>query len=424
MVAVIKTSGALRRPFHYNENKVKEGLAECLMVQNYPIGKDNITEEMRLKMLLKMAELNTRTTVNAVHISLNFAPGETIEKVRLQEITKEYMQGIGFGNQPYLVYKHNDAGHPHLHIVTTNIELDGKRIPLHNIGKLKSEPARKAIEKKYGLVPAEAHKKQLFTPKPVSVSKVNYGKTETKRAIGNVLQHVLNNYKFTSLPELNAVLKLYNITADRGGEGSRIFKHKGLVYRVLDESGNKTGVPIKASSFHFKPTLPAVESKFVKNELGRQKYLAGIRSAIDIALLKRHGITLDELVATIEKQGISTIIRRNNEGRLYGITYIDHRTRSVFNGSVVGKKYSAKGITERCGTSLNDTAQQVAPLSFKSQATKELEQDNPDSNKGTGGSQASTEGMIDEVITPEETYSHVPYEWRKKKKKKGKRISK
>lgn len=199
MVAVIKTSASLRRPFHYNENKVKEGVAECLLVQNYPVTKDETTPDIRLKMLLKMAELNTRTTVNAVHISLNFAPDESLDNARLQEITREYMQGIGFGNQPYLVYKHNDAGHPHLHIVTTNIELDGKRIPLHNIGKLKSEPVRKAIEKKYGLVPAESHKKQLFTPKPVPASKVNYGKTETKRAIGNVLQHVLNNYKFTSL---------------------------------------------------------------------------------------------------------------------------------------------------------------------------------------------------------------------------------
>lgn len=424
MVAVIKTSGSLRRPFHYNENKVKEGLAECLMVQNYPVEKDDITGEMRLKMLLKMAELNTRTTVNAVHISLNFAPGETIDNARLQEITKEYMQGIGFGNQPYLVYKHNDAGHPHLHIVTTNIELDGKRIPLHNIGKLKSEPARKAIEKKYGLIPAGAHKKQLFTPKPVSVSKVNYGKTETKRAIGNVLQHVLNNYKFTSLPELNAVLKLYNITADRGGEGSRIFKNKGLVYRVLDESGNKTGVPIKASSFHFKPILSSVEAKFVKNELGRQKYLPGIRSVIDIALLKHPGITLDELVATIEKQGISTIIRRNNEGRLYGITYIDHRTRSVFNGSVLGKKYSAKGITERCGEPVKSIEKQVSPLSFKPKVTKELEQDKQEDNNANGGPQASSESLVEGVVSPEETYSHVPYEWRKKKKKKGKRISK
>lgn len=264
----------------------------------------------------------------------------------------------------------------------------------------------------------------MFTPKPVAASKVNYGKTETKRAIGNVLQHVLNNYKFTSLPELNAVLKLYNITADRGGEGSRIFKNKGLVYRVLDESGIKAGVPIKASDFHFKPILSSIESNFVKNELGRQKYLPGIKSAIDIALLKSPGITLDELIATIERQGISTIVRRNNEGRLYGITYIDHRTRCVFNGSVLGKKYSAKGITERCGEPVNSIEKQVSPLSFKPQVTKELEQDNPDSNKGTGGSQAPSESMVEGLVTPEETFSHVPFEWRKKKRKKGKRISK
>ncbi|MEB2776337.1 relaxase/mobilization nuclease domain-containing protein [Algoriphagus sp. D3-2-R+10] len=158
MVAIIKTSTSLRRPFHYNENKVGQGVAELLFAQNYPINNAQQTGELRLKYLLKLASLNSRTGVNAVHISLNFAPGEEFEKEKLQHISREYMKGVGFENQPYLVYRHTDAGHPHLHIVTTNIALDGKRIPLHNIGKLKSEPTRKAIEKEFGLVPAESQK--------------------------------------------------------------------------------------------------------------------------------------------------------------------------------------------------------------------------------------------------------------------------
>ena len=85
--------------------------------------------------------------------------------------------------------------------------------------------------------------------------RVQYGKAETKRAITNVLDHVLPTYKYASLAELNAILQQYNIIADRGSEDSRIYQSKGLVYRVLDSNGEKVGVPIKASLIYSKPTL-------------------------------------------------------------------------------------------------------------------------------------------------------------------------
>jgi len=115
---------------------------------------------------------------------------------------------LGFGDQPYLIYQHHDAGHPHIHVVTTNIQSDGKRIDLHHLGIRKSEPARKEIEKMFGLVVADAHaRREAFRLNPIDVKKVQYGRAETKRAITNVLDAVLDKYKYTSLPELNAVFE-------------------------------------------------------------------------------------------------------------------------------------------------------------------------------------------------------------------------
>lgn len=152
------------------------------------------------------------------------------------------------------MYQHLDSGHPHVHIITTNIQADGKRIELHNLGRNQSEKARKEIEQSFGLVKAEDSKRrQVFEPKPVNVQKVQYGKFETKRAITNVLEAVLNSYKYTSIPELNTVLQQYNVLADRGNENSRIFQNNGLVYPIVDEKGNKVGVPIKASDFYNNP---------------------------------------------------------------------------------------------------------------------------------------------------------------------------
>src|SRR5665213_912496 len=186
----------------------------------------------------KQAELNERTTVNCVHISLNFDPSEQFVDDKLKEIAAVYMQKIGFGEQPYLLYRHDDAGHPHMHIVTTNIKENGRRIELHNLGKIQSEKARKEIELAYGLLkPEDSKQRQAYELNPINVQKVQYGKSATKRAIANVLNKILKEYKFTSLPELNAVLQQYNIAADRGSSNSRIYQNHGLTYRILDANG-------------------------------------------------------------------------------------------------------------------------------------------------------------------------------------------
>ncbi|MFT3932800.1 MAG: relaxase/mobilization nuclease domain-containing protein [Chitinophagaceae bacterium] len=150
------------------------------------------------------------------------------------------------------VYRHYDSGHPHIHIVSTNIQRDGKRISMHNMGRNQSEKARKEIEIEFGLVKAESEKLaegiQLI---PVNAQKVIYGKAATKQAISNVLLQVIDKYKYSSLAELNAILKLYNVVAISGDKGSVKFQQKGLTnyglsYRVLDENGNAIGAPIKA----------------------------------------------------------------------------------------------------------------------------------------------------------------------------------
>lgn len=375
-----------------------------------------------------MTALNKRTKVNSIHISLNFAPNEKLEKEQLTRISTEYMKGIGFENQPYLVYQHHDAGHPHLHIVSTNIQLDGQRISLHNIGKSKSEPTRKAIEKQFGLVKAEDQKKtQIYLAKRVDLSMIEYGKTETKRAIGNVLQHVLKNYHYTTLPELNAVLKGYNILADRGGEGSRIFKNKGLVYRVLNEKGEKVGVPIKSSLFHFKATLAEVKSKFESNGIARKKYQAELKSVIGFTILDTKNMGIENFIQRLGNQGVSVVKRENQEGRLYGLTYVDHRNKVVFNGSSLGKEYSAKGVIDRLGEK-NSYWGKVPKLEYPTfQKPKKVQELNlkitrglPEVNRGP----VSFRSPFLELIKPEDTFTQVPFAWRRRRKKRKRKVSK
>lgn len=350
MVAIIKTSHSIRSVFYYNENKVKAGIAECITAGNYPADVDKMTDIMKLNRFVKRAELNQNVKCNTLHISINFEPSEKHSKEKLIAIADTYMEKIGFGEQPYLVYQHHDAGHEHLHVVSINIEKDGKRIDLHNIGLRKSESARKEIEEQFGLVKAEGRKKEeKFSLEPLSMGKVQYGKIESKKAIFNVLNTVLNHYKYDSLAELNAVLKQYNVMADRGSENSKMFLAKGLVYHILDEHEKPIGVPIKSSSFYNKPTLKFLEDKFKSNQVRAPRDKTRVKNAIDMALLREKTIPIEELVRRLRTEGISTVFRKSEEGLLYGITYVDHTTKNVFNGSSLGKQYSAKAIEERCG---------------------------------------------------------------------------
>jgi hypothetical protein len=158
-----------------------------------------------------------------------------------------------------LVYQHNDAAHPHLHIVTTNIQEDGKRISIHNLGKNQSETARKEIEDKYGLVKAGSTHKQ---ERHANLNKAVYGKSENKRTIDHIVSEVMKRYKFSSLTEFNAVLRQYNVMADWGKEGMVMFEKNGLRFSLLDSKGNKVGVPIKASALYSKPTMKTLQNVF------------------------------------------------------------------------------------------------------------------------------------------------------------------
>jgi len=270
MVARIKRTGSLSRCLNYNEKKVQAGVAQCIHAVNYPKDLKQMNFYDKLHRLEHQAALNERVKANSVHISLNFHESDRLTKEKLCAIAESYMKGIGFEQQPYLVYQHQDAGHPHIHIVSTNIQRDGSKIEMHNIGRNQSEVARKSIEQAFGLTVAEGHGKKQEQgredPLKVSVQKVVYGKTSTKRAITNVLDAVIDQYKYTSLPELNAVLKLYNVMAERGKEDTRMYQKKGLVYTALDDGGAKIGTPVKASAFYSKPTLKYLEQKFVQNE--------------------------------------------------------------------------------------------------------------------------------------------------------------
>ena len=397
----------------YNENKVREGAAVCIHARGFAGVAEQLTFSDKLNTLLYHIKRNTKVTTNAVHISLNFSPSEKLDDASLTKIATSYLDKIGFSSQPFLLYRHDDAGHPHVHIATTNIQLNGRKISLNNIGRDKSEPACKEVEIQFNLIKA-AGRKVATEPLPAAdLSKALYGKSETKRTISNIVNSITRSYRFASIHELNAVLKQYNVLADTGSEGTIIKEKNGLRYTLLNKDGKPVGVPIKASSIHGKPTMSTLANQFELNEMLRAPHKDRIRTVIDLFDAKG-GRTLNDFTAYMADNKIYPVIRQNDDGRIYGITFIDNLTKCVFNGSTLGKQYSAPGILDRFRDS-KDSKEVTMP-------TLPVREDRDRSMEPPSGFKANEFEILRELTDAEKDHSNTPYELKKRKKRKGKSI--
>ncbi len=335
MVVKIKTGKSIKGVLNYNEQKVEKGVAELVLASGFSTDVEELTFSQKLRRFEQLNQRNEKIKTNAVHISLNFPPGENPDTATLQNIAADYLDRIGFGEQPYLVYRHNDANHSHIHIVTTSIRSNGKPIKLHNLAKLKSEPARKALEQEYGLLQAETHKKtNPFIPTPANPETAIYGKSETKATISNIVREVTANYKFTSLEELNAILRQYNVTAYRGAVASRQYVNRGLTYSMVDRDGYKIGIPIKASSIYTSPTLNNLEKKFDHNKLKKIPYKKYLQGKLDSVVARSN--SLQGLIGGLQQKNIQCHFERNDKGEIRSVYFIDPFNRTIYNAEELG----------------------------------------------------------------------------------------
>jgi len=179
--------------------------------------------------------------------------------------------------------------------------------------------------------------------------KVEYGKMALVPAFSRVLEAVVDDYKYTSLAEFNAVLGLYNVKAVPVKENESLHQHQGLLYQVAEGDVGKGIRYITASSFEKKPTLKNLEKKFDLNrtEPRRDKNRQRVTVAIDWTLGKP-GLTPSAFKQAMEKEWVSVVFQQDKEGTLQNIAFVDHQTRSVFDGAVLGGRYTAGAMRERC----------------------------------------------------------------------------
>ena len=341
MVAKINHNNSLYGTIMYNQLKVNESKASIIYGNRMITDINGQPEKSVQQMLLSFENYllaNKMTEKPILHISLNPAPDDKVSDEKFSLIAKEYMERMGYGDQPYVVFKHTDINRPHIHIVSVNVDENGRKIN-DSFEWEKSTRLCRDIETKYGLKEISDKCRELDE---LLLKKVDYKKGDIKHQIANILKGVSSSYKYQSFGEYNALLKCFNIEAKhiKGERNGKLYN--GITYSVTNDKGKLVSSPFKSSLFRKTFGLNALNKRIERNtknfKAGKfaPKIQDDIRKAIQVSGNKRKNFE-----ACLKNIGINVIFRENEEGRIYGVTFVDHNNKEVYNGSRLGKEFSA-----------------------------------------------------------------------------------
>jgi len=370
MIAKIGRSANLYGALAYNQLKVENEKVEILFGNKIiETASGNYSIAQLAQSFIPYLIANRNTEKHTLHISLNPDPKDKVSDDRFMEMADAYMQEMGYGEQPYVVFKHTDIDRSHIHIVSVCVDEQGKKIS-DSYEKMRSMNVCRELERKYGLIPAtDKEQKQIdkvFRP-------VDYKAGDVKSQIASVVRHLANYYQFQTLGEFNALLSLFNVGTEKV-EGELQGKiRQGLLYIPLNEKGERAGPPFKASVFGKDAGLPALELYYAKCKEALKKHLAKptIKAAVTIALQSTSGE--QAFKKQLGEQGINVVLRRNETGRIYGITFIDHNSKTLWNGSRLGKDFSANTFNDYWNNSIKPEITEALELQSKMIKSKDAD---------------------------------------------------
>lgn len=347
MVAKISIGSSLYGALAYNSEKINKeegrllGSNKIILPADGQIDIGRIAENFR-----EFMPMMGRTKKPVLHISLNPHPDDKLTDQDFEILAREYLEKLGFGEQPYIIYKHMDIDRHHIHIVTVNVNEQGKRLNQDFLFR-RSKKITTEMEEKYNLHKAQREK---ITP-DMPIKKVDPS-GDIKRQVANTVKMVGMRYKFQTMGEYNAVLSLYNIRCEQTDGRVNGREYHGLVYFATDDEGKTIANPFKASRLGKFACRTAIDSRFEK---AKDKIdVAPTRNRVTDVLAR--ATDKEDFTSKLKDCGIDVVFRYTDEGRIYGVTFIDHNTMTVLNGSRLGKQFSANALNERFN---NPQAQQT-----------------------------------------------------------------
>lgn len=335
MVIKITKSTKIEAVVGYNMEKVAKQEAVLLDSCKIPLRFDDDGIPYKQEMVDAFddrRQFNGRVRNPVTHISLNPDPKDICTDDLLSKMAHELLDGLGYGEQPCLIFKHTDIERHHVHIVVSNIDDQG-----HKIGdsheRYRANRIRKGMEEKYRLHKAEESGRKQSE----NLEKTHVGKQDIVRQIAGVCSRALSDYRFTGVGEFRTFLEecgvKMNIIDTEDG--------KGISYAVADEDNVQRTPWVPASEIGREFMFADMERRLEQSRVQAKEYCRrqGLRKLMEGHLTAQ---SLEELNKNAAAVGMSYVFRFTPDGKPYGCTVIDHKKQVVFNASQVHRSLSAQ----------------------------------------------------------------------------------
>lgn len=344
MVAKINRGVSLYGALAYNWQKVDDRTARIISGNGMITDSANCPD-MNMQNAIygfrKYLLTNKNTDKPILHISLNPSLDDNLSEKQLAMLADEYMRKMGYGSQPYIVFLHEDIERRHIHIVSTCVNERGEKID-DSYEWNRSMRACRELERKFGLQQVADKRRELLEP---YLKKADYRDGDVKRQIGNIFKSVFSSYRFQSFGEYSALLSCFNIEAKQVKGEHEGTPYNGIVYAITDDSGRPVSTPVKSSLIGKRFGYEGIQKRIGYNarDYKAKKWQSKIANDVTFA---KHGCRgdRDTFVSILALRGIDVVFRENDDGRIYGATFIDHRNKEVYNGSRLGKEFSANAF--------------------------------------------------------------------------------
>ncbi len=302
LVFKIFTPGGSFHGVDYNEKKQKQGSADLVYFENFghfQDGRTEITKREFVQYFERWSARNRRVLNPQFHAMLS-CKEKAYSHERLKEVALEIMDKMGYSGIPLLIYAHKDTDNNHVHIVTSRVGVDGKKVNHDFEHKRSHEILNKILD----IEPAEVYKKDLE-----EVMCYKYGSV--------ALMGLLMERK-----GYNVVDKEPSIYFYKNGRQQGFVSKEEVRSKISDERSMKNINQIKAWLYKY---AAKYDSRVVAES-----------SAVYTTKSKEFRSRLTEHLR--EKFGLEFVFFSGKEkDKPYGYAIIDHSHKAVYNGSEVLK---------------------------------------------------------------------------------------
>ena len=314
----------------YNERKVAEGKASVIFSSNI----DNPRNPMKTFEQYENGSL--RTEKMSFHASINPSITDNMTDEQVQEFARRYMEKMGYGGQPFILYKHTDTGRIHYHLVSVRVDENGRKVPDFRERK-HSQEIMKELAPEFGYTVGKKKEMDQIPDNPEEEPKEAKdfnpynGFDPEKGDYGEQLNAIIElakTYYFTQPDHFDLIMESLGIRVLRTDfEG-----HENMEFQGLDPKTKEPCTPIMAlPDEHWNlPEWTAIHARMSKGQI-KTREKERVANLAKTALKKCN--TELHTRRYLSKCGIYLKLSTNVDGRIFGVTFVDHHNKCVFKAS-------------------------------------------------------------------------------------------